>query len=109
MNSRLNHGPERIGGLLGRVLEEAGGAVAHAPEALAVVSAWPGIVGPRLGRFSRAVSLTGGKLFVEVTSPSWKQELGLQKRSIVRKINSQMGNKLVADLILNVRDFRNVE
>ena len=109
MNSRVNSGPERLGHLLGRVLEEAGGAAGHAPEALAVVSAWPGIVGPRLARFSRAVSLTGGKLFVEVTSPSWKQELGLQKRNIVRKINSRMGTKLVADLILNVRDFRNVE
>jgi len=102
------NGPVRIGKLVGSVLKRAEGKVRR-PEALAVVALWPEIVGGNLVRTTRAVKLSHGKLFVEVKSPAWKQELLPQRRNIIRRINKKMGKDVVADMVINVRDFINVE
>lgn len=109
MNLPDKSGPVRVGNLIHSILNEAQGSGGHRPEAVAVVAAWPGIVGGRLAGGTRAVSLDGGRLFVEVRSPVWKQEILLQKRQLIHLINSRMGQDLVADLVINVRDYLNVE
>jgi len=104
MTNRMKSGPVRIGELIGAILEKAD-KDKHRPESIEAVASWQQIAGPRLARFSRAVSLRDGKLFVEVRSPAWKQELLLQKRKIVKKINSSFGKNIVSDMVINVRDF----
>ena len=100
-------GPEKIGRLLGEVLNEAAGERERRPESLAAVAAWPGLAGKRLAAVSRAVELRDGKLFVEVKAPVWKQELLLQKRNLIRKINDRLGNGLASDIVINVREYGN--
>jgi len=63
------------------------------------------MVSGKLARESRAVSIRNGKLFVEVKSPVWKQELLLQKRNIIRKTNRRLGKDIVSEMVINVRDF----
>lgn len=96
-------GPERVGRLLEQVLGQAG--PLPRPESLAAVSCWPRVAGARLARVSRAVSLRDGRLFVEVRSPAWKQELLLVKRQLIRTLNQTLGQDLVSEMILTVRDF----
>lgn len=97
--------PERIKNLLGTVLEKAVGKKPHRPESVAAVAAWPEIAGQRLAAVSRAVSLTDGKLIVEVTAPAWKQELLLVKRKLLKELNERMGASLAGDMVINVRDY----
>jgi predicted nucleic acid-binding Zn ribbon protein len=106
---KKENAPVRIKELLGRVLSEAEGPRSRRPEALAVVAAWPDMVGPGLSGVSRAVSLADGRLVVEVTAPAWKQELLLRKRPLIRLINERMGANLVGDMVINVRDYRHGE
>ncbi|MBW1696428.1 MAG: DUF721 domain-containing protein [Deltaproteobacteria bacterium] len=108
MNTRGKSGPVRIGKLIGPVLKQAERGQRR-PEALGAVSSWSGTVGPKIAKVSRAVRLTDGKLFVEVKAPAWKQELLLKKRNILKKINQRLGKNIVSDMVINVRDFINVQ
>ena len=109
MYPKKHSGPTRIRETIGSVLNEASKGRSHNPEAVALVSAWKQLVGERLGKTSRAVNLKDGKLFVEVSSPVWKQELLLQKRNLIRRINQWMGKDIIADMVFSVRNFINVE
>ena len=100
-------GPEKIGRLLEGVLSQATGSRERRPESLAAVAAWPELAGEHLAAVSRATELRDGKLFIEVQAPVWKQELLLQKKNLVRKINRRLGSGLVSDIVINVREFRN--
>ena len=100
-----NKRPERIAGLIGKVLEEATGGAPPPPESIAAITNWHRVVDSRLAANSRAVSLRAGKLQVEVRSPVWKQELMLSRRTIITKMNGLLGERLVADIVFTVRDW----
>ncbi|MBW7998080.1 MAG: DUF721 domain-containing protein [Candidatus Glassbacteria bacterium] len=105
MAGRGKQQPERIDGLIGRVLEEATGGKPPPPESIAAITRWEQAAGKRLAGHSRAVSLRSGKLFVEVRSPVWKQELLLSRRMIISKMNRLLGERLVVDMVFTVRDW----
>jgi len=98
-------GPERIAGLIGKILEEATGGTPPPPESLAAIELWGRVVDSRLAANSRAVSLRSGKLQVEVRAPAWKQELMLNRRAIISNMNRRLGERLVADIVFTVRDW----
>ncbi|MBN2289288.1 MAG: DUF721 domain-containing protein [Candidatus Glassbacteria bacterium] len=97
--------PSRIGELIEGVLEELEEETPYRPEAVATVAAWPTVVKGCISKFSRAVSLRDGRLIVEVAEPAWKQELLLNKKKIIRRLNQCMGAPLVGDMVIKVRDF----
>ena len=97
--------PERIAGLIGKVLEQATGGTPPPPESIAAIGHWKQVVGENLAAHSRAVSLRSGKLKVDVRSPVWKQELMLSRRTIISNMNRLLGDRLVADIVFTVRDW----
>ncbi len=99
--------PSRIDKLIDNLLEEIAEETPYRPEAVATVKAWPTVVPDRISDFSRAVSLVDGRLIVEVTEPAWKQELLLNKKKIIRRLNERMGAQLVGDIVINVRNYIN--
>jgi predicted nucleic acid-binding Zn ribbon protein len=62
------------------------------------VTEWPAAVGPRVARRTRAVSIKDGTLLVEVEGSSWRYELGILKRDLLRQLNGHLGSPLVRDL-----------
>jgi hypothetical protein len=98
-----HRGPERIVGLIGRVLEAATGGQPPPPESLRAVMLWDRAVDSRLAAHSRAVRLREGRLFVEVSRPVWKQELLISRRRIINEMNRLLGERLVADIVFTVR------
>jgi len=62
------------------------------------VTEWPAAVGPRVARRTRAVSFKDGTLRVEVEGSSWRYELGVLKRDLLRQLNRHLGSELVRDL-----------
>ncbi len=100
-----NRRPEKIATLIGKVLEAATGGAPPPPESIAAITRWSQAAGERLAGHSRAVSLRAGKLYVEVRSPVWKQELILSRRTIIANMNRLLGERLVADIVFTVRDW----
>jgi len=69
-------------------------------EEMEVIAQWPDVVGRQIASHTHAVSCEGGKLFVEVDSASWRQELFYMKVDILKRLNHGAGQEIVQDIIL---------
>ena len=58
------------------------------------------VVGSQIAAISEAVDLRGGKLFVKVHSPTWKEELMFTRHLIAEKINKELGVEVVKQVFL---------
>ena len=58
------------------------------------------VVGEKVAAISEAVDLRGGKLFVKVHSPTWKEELMFTRHLIAEKINKELGTEVVKQVFL---------
>ena len=64
------------------------------------VSIWPDVVGKNISNISKATSVDKGVLFIKVDSPTWRQELYMQKNEIINKINKKIGSKAIKEIRL---------
>ncbi len=87
---------EPIGKILTEVLRDLG-LSKKLLEQRAVVE-WSDIVGRRVAEHARALRVDNGRLFVEVDSSVWLQELTLMKRSILRQINDRIGRTAIDNI-----------
>jgi predicted nucleic acid-binding Zn ribbon protein len=62
------------------------------------VERWEEIVGQQIGRVTSATGITKGVLFVRVRTGTWRNELTMRKREIIRKINLVLGEEIVTDI-----------
>ena len=87
---------EPIGKILADVVRDLG-LSKKLTEQRAVIE-WADIVGRKLARHARALRVDNGKLFVEVDSSVWSQELTLMKRDILRQINDRIGHRAIDNI-----------
>ena len=59
---------------------------------------WAAVVGQKVAGHSRAVRVDGSRLFVEVDSSVWAQELTLMKRTILRELNARIGKDVIENV-----------
>ena len=62
------------------------------------VTLWPDVVGDTLAGRARAIRFADGRLFVEVESPIWAQELSFLKPRIVRQLTEALGREAVSSI-----------
>jgi hypothetical protein len=87
--------PTRLGAGLRRVLEP----LLRRPQAersLMVAAAWSRAVGPKIARAARPIRLVDGTLLVQVTSPTWRQELRMRSAEILAKLKRELGDAVRA-------------
>ena len=63
-----------------------------------VVEGWAELVGPDLARFSEALRVVRGILYLKVQSAAWGQELQFLKPQIIERVNEHFGSGLVTDI-----------
>ena len=61
---------------------------------------WPSVVGERISSVTKAEKIIDGKIFVKVTSDTWRNELIYHKHEIVKKLNQKMGYQVIKDIVL---------
>lgn len=64
-----------------------------------IMALWPRCVGRNVARHSSPVRLIDKTLHCAVSSAPWMSELNYQKRSIIEKINSAVGEGAVEDIV----------
>ena len=64
-----------------------------------VITIWHSAVGKKISRVTEPIKVQDGKLFVRVSTPSWRNELVLMKPHIKEKINTQIGEDILSDII----------
>lgn len=67
-----------------------------------VVIEWEQIVGRRIAEVSKAASVRGKTLVVEVAEGIWANELNFLKKMIIDKINKHLCNALIDDIYFKV-------
>jgi hypothetical protein len=90
-------GPERLGDILPRVLEEAG----LVPERRQgeIVKAWESVAGPMVAAHTRVISFRSGRLTIGVESAPLRQELELFRREELTKgLRSALDGVFVEEL-----------
>lgn len=90
-----------LGEMLPKVLGDALGVNAmEGLRAIRVVETWRTVLGPTMGRYSSKERFEQGTLFAVIQLPALRQELFMNRASVIRKINEQMGVDVVKNLIL---------
>ena len=59
---------------------------------------WKEVVGKRVAENTTAEKIDHGVLMVRTTTPTWRQELQLQKPTIIKKLNKKLGKKVIKDV-----------
>lgn len=62
------------------------------------VNLWPVVVGQKIASVSHAEKIENKILFVKVTNDSWRAELIYYKKTIIEKLNSKIGRKMIEDI-----------
>ena len=63
-----------------------------------VVQAWPEVMGEVISRYTRQVFVKDGKLQVQLTSSSLRQNLMMEHKRIAQKLNDHVGAYVVSDV-----------
>ena len=92
--------PARIGNILAAFLDN------HAPKAvangLAIHSIWPKIVGANMAKKTMPLKIIGKKLYLTVETSAWMEELKYLKEDIIKKINNDLKQEAVEDIIFRL-------
>ena len=59
---------------------------------------WGEVVGKRISGVTIAEKVDKGVLTVKTESPTWRQELHMQKKEIIDKINNKIGSKAIREI-----------
>ena len=62
------------------------------------VSVWGDIVGDVVSKVTDAISVDKGVLVVKTKSATWRQELYMQKKDIIDKINKKTGSTAIKEI-----------
>jgi predicted nucleic acid-binding Zn ribbon protein len=89
--------PKRIGDLIPALLEQLG--LTRGVKEHEILERWAEIVGPKIAEVSSAERIREGKLWVVVGHPAWRNELMFMKADLIAKINRELGDTIVKDII----------
>lgn len=64
------------------------------------LSLWKNVVGKRISEVTEPCRLNNGKMFIKVKNDAWRNELLFHKLEIIKKINNELGSRVVRDIIL---------
>ncbi len=63
------------------------------------VNLWAQVVGEKIAKVTKAREVRDGRLFVEVESSAWRNELFYMKHEFVKKLNATVGEQVIHDII----------
>ncbi len=64
-----------------------------------VFGAWARVVGPQIAQISRPTFFKKGELFIRVNTPVWRNELTMMQTELIGKLNDEIGEKIVKQII----------
>lgn len=65
-----------------------------------ILSLWDETVGDAIAREAKNVRFEHGKLVINVKNPAWRQEIHMKRFSIAKKLNNQVGEKIIKEIIV---------
>lgn len=88
---------DRIGSILNKTFQELG--IVKPVHRYQALHLWPQTVGERISRVTEPRKVRGEKLFVKVTSDSWRHELVYHEKHIIDRLNERIGENAIKEII----------
>lgn len=63
-----------------------------------LIDAWPEVMGETIASYTGDLYIRNQTLFVHLSSPALRMELSMQRQDIVRRLNENVGNQVIADV-----------
>lgn len=63
-----------------------------------LIQSWTDVMGPAIERYTRNVFIRNQTLFVQLASPVLRQELSMQKRELVQRLNAHVRAQVITDI-----------
>lgn len=89
--------PELIGNLIDSILQERG--YLSICKEWDVVAKWPVIVGEKIASVTECTRMEDGRLYVKVSSSSWRNEIVFLKDEIIKKIRKETDCSTLYDIV----------
>jgi predicted nucleic acid-binding Zn ribbon protein len=89
--------PEKLGSIIDSILSERG--YSTICKEYDVVSKWKDIVGEKIASVTECTRTENGKLYVKVSSSSWRNEIVYLKAEILKKVKKETGCSTIYDIV----------
>ena len=63
-----------------------------------LVEAWPAVAGNAIARYTLDAYIRNQTLFVHLSSPALRAELGMRRQLFVARLNAHVGRQVIADI-----------
>lgn len=64
-----------------------------------LMNEWYELLGPTIGRYTENLSIRNQVLYVHFTSSVIRQELMMERKMLVRKLNEKVGANVISDIV----------
>lgn len=64
-----------------------------------LIQGWSYVMGPVVARYTRDIAIRNQSLYVRLSSPALRQELSMQRRELVARLNAYVGAQVVCDIV----------
>ena len=87
---------EQLNKILKKAINESGFKKAIDQEGAVFI--WNDVVGKNISKVTKATKVDKGTLVVKTESATWRQELHMQKKEIINKINKKIGSIAIKEI-----------
>jgi predicted nucleic acid-binding Zn ribbon protein len=63
-----------------------------------LVEAWPAVAGEQIQRYTLNVYISNQTLYVHLSSPALRADLGMRRQELVKRLNAAVGAQVIADI-----------
>lgn len=66
-----------------------------------LIQGWSHVMGPTVARYTRDITIRNQTLHVRLSSPAVRQELSMQRRELVARLNAYIGAQVICDILFS--------
>lgn len=87
--------------ILGTVLQEMIDREGLRPgiNATRAIETWAFIAGPKINGITDRVAVRNGKMYVQIQSASWRQQLHMQRTEWKDRLNRELGEEIISEIV----------
>lgn len=97
MNSQRQGAPQVLGDLIDTAIDDLG--VRTGVDQSRAIEVWHDIAGPIIARVTERVWVRRGKMYVELNSGTWRQELHMHRIQWRDRLNEKLGKRIINEIV----------
>jgi predicted nucleic acid-binding Zn ribbon protein len=89
--------PQQLGNILQKLIDRQG--YRERIDGVRAVEAWAFVAGPKINGVTERVWSKDRKLYVQLRSAPWRQQLHLQRRDWLKRLNGELGSDVIDEIV----------